>query len=262
MNCGTLSSPAFDFSECFEFNASFWLRFSRKVSALTDISFSRRKAMENQLSFGGVTAPRRKGLAVASLVMGILSIILCSLFLVGPIVGIVLGILAINKANKQPQEYEGKGLAIAGIVLSALSIFTSGVIAAIAIPNLVKSQQAARETAALREVQAIGSAQLMYSLTKGEGRFTNLRTLGQEGLIDSTLATGQKGGFVFTSEPVNGGTIAMFDTTARPVEAGSFGTGNRSFYSNESNVVFESNGNVPPKATPQDRVPKNGSPVF
>src|ERR1041384_5243121 len=37
-----------------------------------------------------------------------------------------------------------------------------GIIAAIAIPNLLKSQQAARETAALTEVQTIGKQQVLY----------------------------------------------------------------------------------------------------
>jgi hypothetical protein len=227
------------------------------------LGFQGEKAMENQLSFGGLTAPRRKGLAVASLIMGILSVVLCSLFLVGPIVGIVLGILALNKANKQPQEYEGKGLAIAGIVLSAVSIVSSGVIAAIAIPNLLRSQQAAREMAAMREVQTIGTAQLQYSVTKGKGKFANLRTLGQEGLIDPILASGQKGGYIFTTEPVTGSNApSMYDVTARPVKAGTFGTGRRSFYSNETFIVYDEDGGEPPQATPQDRVPKNGTPVF
>jgi len=53
----------------------------------------------------------------------------------------------------------------------------------------------------------------------------------------------------------------MFDTTARPIEAGTFGTGNRSFYSNETMVVFESGGIEPPTTTPPDRVPKNGAPI-
>jgi hypothetical protein len=53
----------------------------------------------------------------------------------------------------------------------------------------------------------------------------------------------------------------MFDTTARPKEAGTFGTGNQSFYSNETMVVFETEGIQPPTATPRDRVPKNGAPI-
>lgn len=136
-----------------------------------------------------------------------------------------------------------------------------GIIAAIAIPNLLKSQQAARETAALREVQAIGTSQLQYSVTKGRGKFASLATLGAESLVDSVMATGTKGGYLFATEPISAGNVSMYDTTAKPSATGAFGIGNRSFYSNESNIVFDVDGGEPPTATPQDRVPKNGKPI-
>jgi type IV pilus assembly protein PilA len=136
-----------------------------------------------------------------------------------------------------------------------------GIIAAIAIPNLLKSQQAARETAALREVQAIGTAQLQYSVTKGRGKFASLATLGTEALVDSVMATGLKGGYLFATEPISSGSVSMYDTSAKPSATGTFGIGNRSFYSNESNTVFDADGGEPPTATPQDRIPKNGNPI-
>lgn len=137
-----------------------------------------------------------------------------------------------------------------------------GIIAAIAIPNLLKSQQAAHETAALTEVQTIGKNQVLYSITKGHGKFADLATLGSLGYADANMASGTKGGYVFVSTPINAeGMPAMFDTTAHPSAVGTFGTGNRSFYSNETMVVFESEGIQPPTATPQDRVPKDGIPI-
>jgi len=215
--------------------------------------------MDNQAYYPS-SSPQRKGLAIASLVIGIVSILTCGGLLVGAIVGIVLGIIAMNKAQRDPAQFAGRGLAIAGIVTSAFS-FLPGILAvAIAIPNLIKSQQAAHETAALAEVQTIGRAQILYSVTKGHGKFADLRTLGTQGLIDAGLASGQKGGYIFSSEPLSVPELApMFDTTAHPIAAGNFGTGNRSFYSNETMVVFETEGIQPPTATPQDRVPKNGT---
>src|SRR5262245_27368494 len=124
-----------------------------------------------------------------------------------------------------------------------------GIIAAIAIPNLLKSQQAARETAALTEVQTIGKSQVLYSVTKGHGKFADLAGLGAQAIIDATLASGNKGGYVYASTPINAeGMPAMFDTTAHPSAVGTFGTGNRSFYSNETMVVFENEGIQPPTA--------------
>jgi type II secretory pathway pseudopilin PulG len=137
-----------------------------------------------------------------------------------------------------------------------------GIIAAIAIPNLIKSQQAAREVAALTDTKTIGSSQVLYSVTKGRGKFADLAGLGSQGIIDSVLAAGSKSGYLYTSDPVvNEGMPPMFDTTAKPSSTGNFGTGNRSYYSNETMVVYDAEGGTPPSATPQDRVPKDGSPI-
>lgn len=137
-----------------------------------------------------------------------------------------------------------------------------GIIAAIAIPNLLKSQQAAHETAAKKEVQTIGQSQVLYSLSKGRGKFADLATLGSLSYVDSNMAAGAKGGYVFATTPISAeGMPAMFDTTAHPSAVGTFGTGNVSFYSNETMVVFETDGIAPPTATPQDRVPKDGTPI-
>lgn len=137
-----------------------------------------------------------------------------------------------------------------------------GIIAAIAIPNLLKAQQAARETSSLKAVQSIGEAQILYSVTKGHGKFTDLATLGAEHYIEQTMASGTKSGYQFTSVAITTeGMPSMFDTSAKPGSTGPFGTGNRSFYANETNVIYEADGGTPPTATPQDRVPKDGTPI-
>ena len=137
-----------------------------------------------------------------------------------------------------------------------------GIIAAIAIPNLVKSQQAAHETAALSDVSTIGKEQLTYSLTKGRGKFASLQTLGAEGYLDSTLAAGNKGGYIFASDAlVVENAPPMYDTTAKPTAVGTFGTGNRSFGSNETNIIYDAEGAVDLKATATDRRPAGGTPI-
>ncbi|MFY9611256.1 MAG: DUF4190 domain-containing protein [Blastocatellia bacterium] len=213
--------------------------------------------MQNQEHL--IPAKPRKGLAISSLVLGIIGIPTFGLLFVGGIAGIILGIIALNKAKSNPAQYAGKGLATAGIVTSVLSLFIAipaMMIAAIAIPNLLKAQQAAREMEALGEVVAIGQAQVLYSVTRGRGKFTDLRTLGAEGLIDSALASGQKGGYLFSSEPVSSDSgPQMFDTTAKPVEAGTYGVGNRSFGSNETLILYESGGSVDLKGTRDNRIP-------
>jgi len=61
-----------------------------------------------------------QGLAIASLVCGILSFVCCNILTGIP--AIILGIMAINKEKSDPQRYTGKGMAIGGIVLGAVSI--------------------------------------------------------------------------------------------------------------------------------------------
>ena len=61
------------------------------------------------------------GLAIASMVLGIAGWVLCAGGGIGSLVGLILGIVAINQISKNPEQ-EGRGMAIAGIILNALSL--------------------------------------------------------------------------------------------------------------------------------------------
>jgi hypothetical protein len=67
------------------------------------------------------TAAQNKTLAIVSLVCGILSLICCSWFIPG-IAAIVMGFIARSKANSDPANYGGAGLALGGIITGALSL--------------------------------------------------------------------------------------------------------------------------------------------
>ncbi len=68
----------------------------------------------------GYIQKREQGLAIASLVCGVLSFLCCSVLTGIP--AIVLGIMAMMKEKSDPARYGGKGMAIAGIVLGSVSI--------------------------------------------------------------------------------------------------------------------------------------------
>jgi type IV pilus assembly protein PilA len=124
-------------------------------------------------------APRR-GLAIASLVLGILSLPTVGLLFVGAALAITLGIIAIYKANSSPEEYGGKGLAIGGIVSAALSLLLIpfiGIIAAIAIPSLLRARISANEASAIGDIRTVISAEAAYSSANG-GRYDMLECLG------------------------------------------------------------------------------------
>ena len=118
-----------------------------------------------------------------------------------------------------------------------------GIIAAIAIPNLLKSRQAANEAAAISGTRTIGTAQATFQSTKGLGKnFANtLGDLATEGSVDDVLGGGSKSGYSFGTAGTDATSTApsYFDTNADPLSTGTFGTGNRFFYSNETYVIYQ-----------------------
>jgi type IV pilus assembly protein PilA len=72
-----------------------------------------------------------------------------------------------------------------------------GIIAAIAIPNLLASRRAANEGSALSAMRTIHSAQITYLNTAGSGEYGTLGALGTEGLVDSALGNGSRSGYTF-----------------------------------------------------------------
>jgi type II secretory pathway pseudopilin PulG len=94
--------------------------------------------------------------------------------------GVILGVVALVKAGRQPQEYGGKGMAITGIVLSGVSIlvmpFLIGIVAAIAIPSFLRARVSANEAAAIGDVRAVIAAEAVYQKANA-GYFDRLECL-------------------------------------------------------------------------------------
>jgi type IV pilus assembly protein PilA len=123
------------------------------------------------------------------------------------------------------------------------------IIAAIAIPNLMRSRMAANEASAVGSLRTLNTAQVTYSTTYGTG-FGTLAQLGGPNacaasagtacLIDSVLTAGTKSGYVMTSIPGNGAGTAIspfvtFESTATAVALGQ--SGQRAFCSDQSGVI-------------------------
>lgn len=70
-------------------------------------------------SAGGVA--RRSGLAIASLIFGILAVLtVCNFFLIPSLVAIVTGLVARSQIGRSGGALSGAGMATAGIVLGVL----------------------------------------------------------------------------------------------------------------------------------------------
>lgn len=76
----------------------------------------------------GAAAGQSKVLAIVSLVSGIAGLTICCGSFIPSLVGLVLGFMARGKANSNPAEYGGAGLAMGGIITGALGL-VGGVIA-------------------------------------------------------------------------------------------------------------------------------------
>jgi hypothetical protein len=145
----------------------------------------------------------RKGLAIASLVLGIVSIPTLGLLGVGAVTAIVLGAVALNRIKKEPAIYGGKGMAIAGIITSAVSLLLIAgfsIMASVAIPQFLKTLESGRETAAIKTLGIVHNSQVAYQATKQ--RFGTLKELSEEGLLDPSYANNSPvSGYTYQSAP-------------------------------------------------------------
>jgi type IV pilus assembly protein PilA len=117
-----------------------------------------------------------------------------------------------------------------------------GIIAAIAIPNLLASRRAANEGSAQQSLRTMSSAEATYQATAGNGTYGSLADLGGQRLIDSVLAGAgtvatAKSGYFFTVTPL-AGPPAQFWAACTPSNPSGVGqTGTRRFGIQEDGVL-------------------------
>jgi type IV pilus assembly protein PilA len=117
-----------------------------------------------------------------------------------------------------------------------------GIIAAIAIPNLLASKRAANESSAIASLRTLTGAQAVYANSKG--LYGTLLQMNGDGLIDGVLAGGTKSGYAYVSTPVPttglcpAATGCQYSMTASPSSFGTVtATGTRSFWTDTSGVI-------------------------
>ena len=112
-----------------------------------------------------------------------------------------------------------------------------GIIASIAIPNLLASRRAANEASAQSSLRTINSCEATYRFTYGGGvSYCDLTTLGTRTLTDIVLTTGRKSGYDFVINPVAG--EPQYWAYALPVYTSGVGqSGSRRFAITEDGVL-------------------------
>ena len=128
------------------------------------------------------------------------------------------------------------------------------IIAAIAIPNLLRARIAANEASAVASIRTISTAETTYASTYPTVGYTcTLAELGPPtsgdvssaaaGILDAVLASGQKAGYIFALQDCAGTPKANYTSTAAPVNVG--GSGTRAFCSATPGVInFAGDGTI------------------
>jgi type IV pilus assembly protein PilA len=202
--------------------------------------------------------PKTDGGAIASMVLGIASFVLCLSFLAG-IPAIILGHISRSKIRKNMGRLQGDGMALTGLILGYISLLFIPIIAAIAIPNLLRARVSANEAAAAATVRSINTAQITYSTQYPDhGYAPDLATLGPGPSGSCSTGTAQSGcllnnivgasrctagqwcaktGYKFTVSAVcdSAGVCSNYVVTATPQVSGS--TGRKSFCSTSDSVI-------------------------
>ena len=147
-----------------------------------------------------------------------------------------------SRAMKRAQ----KGFSLIELLIVVAIIL---IIAAIAIPNLLRARIQANEASAAASLHALNTAEISYSSAfPSIGFSTNLANLGDGGTspclgsptascyIDPNLASGTKSGYLFTYAQDATSTPSLhYTVNVDPVSRGI--SGQRSFFSSEANVT-------------------------
>ena len=123
------------------------------------------------------------------------------------------------------------------------------IIAAVGIPNFLRSKIAANQASAVGSLRLVSTAEVSYSTTYNNGYSTTLAALGPPanagdqptstaaGLIDNILASGAKSGYTFTysaGPPDSTGRVGAYNITGVPMN---YLTGTFSYYTDQSGVI-------------------------
>lgn len=135
-----------------------------------------------QWSPAAAGAPGTSGLAIGSLICGILGFLTLGLT---SIPAVIMGHLSLSKIKKSMGALGGKGLAIAGLITGYLcfALFLFAVVASMAMSSFTNAQLAARQMQAVQNAKQLVVGMRLYAADHDSNLPPTLETLFEEGLV-------------------------------------------------------------------------------
>ncbi len=149
----------------------------------------------------------------------------------------------LGKSKQQRKREHARGFSLIELLIVVAIIL---VIAAIAIPNFLRSRIAANQAAAVSSLRVLNTAEVTYAATYNLGYASDLTYLSPPasgnatstaaGLIDSVLASGIKSGYTFSySAFITAGRTDAYTINADPITTGT--TGMNHYFTEQSGVI-------------------------
>jgi hypothetical protein len=111
---------------------------------------------------GSPTASKNSALAIWSLVLGILSLICCTVFSAIP--GIICGHMALSRIKQSAGALQGRGMAIGGLITGYLGILLAIIlIPTVAIPAFTKGRETSQKIICVINQQQIDAAKKQWA---------------------------------------------------------------------------------------------------
>ena len=109
--------------------------------------------------------PKTSGLAITSLVLGIVSVVLLCVGPLFAIPAIICGHIAYARTGGSQGLLTGAGLALAGFITGYVSLGLCLLLLPIAIPNFIKGRDAAQRTVCVIHLKQIDDAKRSWALS-------------------------------------------------------------------------------------------------